>query len=68
MQENAYSMAFLCLLPLCQHTKMQVLLSLFGSLKYNEGAAASTTKKGMTVMAEFGENLKRVREEKGEEE
>ena len=58
-------MAFLCLLPLCQHTKMQVLLSLFGSLKYNEGAAASTTKKGMTVMAEFGENLKRVREEKG---
>jgi transcriptional regulator with XRE-family HTH domain len=42
-----------------------MLLSLFCSLKYNEVAAASTTKKGMTVMAEFGENLKRVREEKG---
>ena len=42
-----------------------MLLSLFAGLKYNEVAAASTTKKGMTVMAEFGENLKRVREEKG---
>ena len=53
------------LLPLCQHVKFQMLLSLFAGLKYNEVAAASTTKKGMTVMAEFGENLKRVREEKG---
>lgn len=42
-----------------------MLLSLFAGMKYNEVAAASTTKKGMTVMAEFGENLKRVREEKG---
>jgi len=50
---------------LCQHANFQMLLSLFAGLKYNEVAAASTTKKGMTVMAEFGENLKRVREEKG---
>lgn len=53
------------LLPWCQHVNFKMLLSLFCSLKYNEVAAASTTKKGMTVMAEFGENLKRVREEKG---
>lgn len=56
---------FFRLLPLCQHANFQMLLSLFAGLKYNEVAAASTTKKGMTVMAEFGENLKRVREEKG---
>ena len=65
MWETLYSIAFFRLLPLCQHVKFQMLLSLFAGLKYNEGAAASTTKKGMTVMAEFGENLKRVREEKG---
>ena len=32
--------------PLCQHTKIQVLLSLFDGLKYNEVAAASMTRKG----------------------
>ena len=41
------------------------MLSFRGDLKYNEGAAASTTWKGIIFMAEFGENLKRVREEKG---
>jgi len=56
---------FFSMFPLCQHMIFQMLLSLFAGLKYNEVAAASTTKKGMTVMAEFGENLKRVREEKG---
>ena len=53
------------LLPLCQQGKIQVLLSLFAILKYNEVAAASMTRKGMTILAEFGENLKRVREQKG---
>ena len=63
--KNAYSTAFFVLLPLCQQSIFEMLLSLFKSLKYNEVAAASTIKKGTNIMAEFGENLKRVREEKG---
>lgn len=48
-----------------QHTNTKVLLSLFAGSGYNEITAVDKSGKDMIIMAEFGENLKRVREEKG---
>ena len=41
------------------------MLSHFGVQSYTEPILQDTKTKGMRVMAEFGENLKRIREEKG---
>lgn len=50
----------------CQQKNNGVLLSIFLRVGYNDFAAASKLRFGKEmIMAEFGENLKRVREEKG---
>lgn len=48
-----------------QHKNTKVLLSLFAGSGYNEITAVNKYGKEMIIMAEFGENLKKVREEKG---
>jgi hypothetical protein len=42
-----------------------VVLSLFATKSYNELSLQDAKTKGKFVMAEFGENLKKIREEKG---
>lgn len=48
-----------------QHGKSEELLSIFVPGSYTELVLQETIWKGIKTMAEFGENLKRIREEKG---